>query len=283
MCFYIISYLYIKRSLKNEYIFHIWNSYFIYIDINYNNTCPFFVKHYFKNEYKKDDPSTHINYYDITKGFNKNMDFLKSIATLLYAYSCQAGAMPIIDSLKDKSKKHVDNVFVTSIIIYIIAYLTIGITGYLTQPIKTPDLIIERRKIFSNDIIMIIGRIAFILTLIPKISNNYNALRVSILTLLKYDSKDYPNKVNWIITLIFFSISTTIASLYQSVSDYISLIGSFCSVIIAMLIPGICYIKGNDYHIKHYKNILTIILIVVLSIFGITSGIFTIKGIIQKI
>ena len=79
----------------------------------------------------------------------------------------------------------------------------------------------------------------------------------------KYDTKEFPNSTNWIITLSFLIVSTCIASLYQSISDYISLIGSFCSVVIAMLIPGLCYIKGNDYKISHWKNVMTIILVII--------------------
>ncbi|MCQ2816018.1 MAG: amino acid transporter [archaeon] len=245
--------------------------------------CPFFIKHYFEKEYKKEDKSTHLNIYDISKGFNSDMDFLKAVATLFYAYTCQAGAMPIINSLKVQTKQNVDKIFKTSIAIDVVVYLIIGITGYLTQPIDTPDLIIERKNIFSSDWVMVIGRIAFIITLCPKICNNYNALRCSMLTLLGYDTKNYPNSINWILTLIFLIISTCIASLYQSISDYISLIGSFCSVVIAMLIPALCYIKGNEYEISNCRNIVTIILAVILCLFGLTSGGFTIKGIIEQL
>ena len=128
---------------------------------------------------------------------------------------------------------------------------------------------------------MTIGEISFILTLLAKISANYNALRSCILIFLHYDTSSFPNKVNVIITVITLLSTTFIAVIFQSISDYISLIGSFCTVLISFFIPGLVYIKGNDYPIKHYKNIGTIIFISFVLILGLVSGFFTIKGIIE--
>ena len=77
-------------------------------------------------------------------------------------------------------------------------------------------------------------------------------------------------------------MTTIIAVIFQSISDYISLIGSFCTVLISFFIPGIVYIKGNDHPLFHYKNILTIIFISIILLLGLTSGFFTIKGIINQ-
>ena len=126
---------------------------------------------------------------------------------------------------------------------------------------------------------MTIGEVCFILTLLAKISANYNALRSCILVLLCYDPTNFPKITNIIITVVVLIITTFIASIFQSISDYISLIGSFCTVLISFFIPGLVYIKGNDYPIKHYKNILTLIFISLILILGLTSGFFTIKGI----
>ena len=128
---------------------------------------------------------------------------------------------------------------------------------------------------------MTIGQILFILTLLAKISANYNALRSCILVLLGYDTHNFSKITNIVITVVTLLITTFIASIFQSISDYISLIGSFCTVIVSFFIPGLVYIKGNDYSIKHYKNILTIIFISIILILGLASGFFTIKGIIN--
>ena len=124
--------------------------------------------------------------------------------------------------------------------------------------------------------------ISFVLTLFTKIPANYNAMRLSILSLLKIDTKNYSNVSNAIITVSILGVSTFVAVMYQSITDYISLLGSFCSVIISFMIPGIIYVKGNEYQRYHIKNIITIIFVGVLSGIGFLSGAFTIMSIINK-
>ena len=237
--------------------------------------CPFYIKKYVIDEKQKG------NYYDIVSGLKGNMKLLQSIVTVFYAFSCHVGAFPVLETLHNPTEKRTKKVLRRAISIDIISYLIIGASGYLTQPLETPDLIIERNKIFNNDWLMTIGEISFILTLLAKISANYNALRSCILIFLHYDTSSFPNKVNVIITVITLLSTTFIAVIFQSISDYISLIGSFCTVLISFFIPGLVYIKGNDYPIKHYKNIGTIIFISFVLILGLVSGFFTIKGIIE--
>ena len=107
-------------------------------------------------------------------------------------------------------------------------------------------------------------------------------MRLSILSLLKIDTKNYSNVSNAIITVSILGVSTFVAVMYQSITDYISLLGSFCSVIISFMIPGIIYVKGNEYQRYHIKNIITIIFVGVLSGIGFLSGAFTIMSIINK-
>ena len=206
------------------------------------------------------------------------MKFLQSIVTLLYAFSCHVGTFPVLSALINPIERRQKKVMHRAIWLDITFYLIIGISGYLTQPSETPDLIIERNKIDITEIPMTIGQIFFIFTLLTKISANYNALRSCILYLLGYDSsKDFPQKINIAITILVLLITTFIAVLLQSISYYLSLLGSFCTVLISYFIPGLIYIKGNDYPKSHYKNIITIIFICFIVILGFTSGFFTIR------
>ena len=238
--------------------------------------CPFFIK---ENIVKKKQS---LNYYDILPGLKGNMKLLQSIVTLFYAYACHVGAFPVFESLHKPTQKRVNKLLNRAITIDIVCYLIIGAAGYLSQPLSTPDLIIERDKIFSSDWLMTLGNFFFMFTLIAKICVNYNAQRSSILILLGYKSNEFPNSINYIITSIVLIITTMVAVSFQSISDYISLIGSFCTVVICFFVPGMIYIKGNEYAITHCKNMSTMIFISVILMIGIVSGFFTIKGIIEK-
>ena len=99
---------------------------------------------------------------------------------------------------------------------------------------------------------------------------------------MNYDPIEYPNKVNYIMTGISLGITTFIASTFQNISDYISLIGSFCSVFIAVVMPGMIYIKDNDKSITHFKNILALLFVIVISFFGLFTSFCTIRGIMEN-
>ena len=240
--------------------------------------CPYFIKDWWNDNYTK----RNLNKFNIKLSFGKDLKFLKSLTTFFYGFSCHVGAFPIMNSLKNASKKKIDKVFKIGLLIDVICFLIIGFSGYLTQPIDTPDLIIERRKIFKKDILMTIAQILFIFAIFAKMSVNFNAYRIAILSLLNIDSNDFSTNVNYAVTVITLTFTTFISIVFQSISDYLSLIGSFCTIIIAFLIPGLLYIKGNDYNKYHYKNILTIALLCILCPIGLISGIYTIKGIAEK-
>ena len=237
--------------------------------------CPFFYNHNVVKGGQK------INLMDIRPGFGKDMQFLQSISTIIYAFACHVGVFPVLNSLHNPTRKRVQKVFRRATLLDIVCYLIFGFSGYLTQPQNTPDLILERDKIFNNDFLMTIGQMLFIFTLIAKICANYNGLRTTLLIMIGYDPIEYPNNVNLIMTIISLGITTFIAAIFQKISDYISLIGSFCSVFVAIVMPGMIYIKDNDKKITSIKNILALLFILILSIFGLFTCFCTIRGIVE--
>jgi amino acid permease len=154
---------------------------------------PWYFSHYLKELYKPDDPKTHINIFDISKGFDKDLYFFTGSSTLFYAYSCHIAAFPIYKSLKNRNIRRARKVFSRSIMLDGFLYMLIGVCGYLSTPIETPDLIIDRYQYFDTDIIMLIGKSAFILALCAKIPANYNSFRLSVLALL-FDNTEVTNK-----------------------------------------------------------------------------------------
>ena len=239
--------------------------------------CPFFYRH---NVIKGNQK---VNYFDVKPGFGKDLQFFQSISTIIYAFACHVGVFPVLNSLHNPTRKRVQKVFRRATLLDIVCYLIIGFSGYLSQPQNTPDLILERDKIFKNDFLMTIGQILFIFTLVAKICANYNGLRTTLLILFNYDPIEYPNNVNFIITVTSLGITTFIAAIFQKISDYISLIGSFCSVFVAVVMPGMIYIKDNDSSITSLKNILAILFVIVLSLFGLLTSFCTIRGIIEHV
>ena len=222
-----------------------------------------------------------LNIFDFSVGFNSDLKFIQSISTIIYAYECHAGIFPAISSLTNPIRPRVQKVFKRATTINVVAYIIITISGYLSQPENTPDLILEREKISKNDYLMTIGLSLFSITLITKVSASYNCLRALILNLMKYDPNNYPNGINFILTTITLSCTTFVAAMFQNIADYISLNGSFYGLFIAVIMPGIIYIKSNNYPIFHIKNILAMIFILVLCSIGALTIYFTLKKIFE--
>ena len=235
--------------------------------------CPFRIKYNIINN------KFHINIIDIFSGIKNKTKIFEAMSTIFYAFACHIGIFPVLETLHNPTEVRVKKLFKYSILIDIVCYCIIGISGYLTQPENTPDLIIQRYKINKRDYLMTFGQMCFVLTLIAKICANYNALRECIYNILHVKNKQLPPFFNKWLTFAILLLTTLCAVIFQSISDYIVLIGSFCSIIISCLIPGIIYIKGNKYPIFHGRNILVMVVIFMLSLTGFTSGCFTIKKI----
>lgn len=196
---------------------------------------PFFFYDYLTT----DDPkkSEKINLFDISTGFTDQLLFFKGAGTIFFAYTCHVGAFPVYKTLKNNGLRRIQKVFRRSIILDTVLYVLIGICGYLSVPYDVPALIINRTSIFKNDAFMIIGRLGIAITLMLTLPANYNAFRLSFLEQM-YGSTELTDKKNLLITIPTILIATMVAVLYDKISDYISILGGFCSVIIAFVFPG---------------------------------------------
>ena len=146
--------------------------------------CPFYFADFIKNKYDPTDPNKQVNWFDFSKGFDKHLYFFRGAATVFFAYTCHVGAFPVHKTLKDNVTRRINKVFQRSILLDVVIYIFVGIAGYLTQPIDTPGLIINRDKLFANDIFMVIARFLIAVNLILSTPANYNAFRLSILELV---------------------------------------------------------------------------------------------------
>ena len=218
-----------------------------------------------------------VNILNLREGFRSDLKFITSISTIIYAYECHAAIFPVINSLTNPTEERVNTVFRRATTINAISYIIITLAGYLSQPEHTPDLILEREKIDYTDYLMTFGLILFSLTIMTKIGALFNCLRCLLLNIMKFDTDNYPTSVNVIMIITVFSITTFIAATFQNISDYISLIGSFYGLFIAVVMPGIIYMKFDDRPL--YKKYYAFIFILVFCSIGALTVYFTLKKI----
>jgi hypothetical protein len=84
------------------------------------------------------------------------------------------------------------------------------------------------------------------------------------------------------ITIPTLLITCFIGVLFSDIGAYISILGGFCSVSQVFLVPVLIYVKSNDFPIYHWKNVLSIILVICLCGIGYTAGIMSIMKVINK-
>lgn len=146
---------------------------------------PSYLSFYWKSVYKQFDDSTHINWFDISSGFDKNMFFFKATASMFYSFCCHLGAFPVYQKIINRTDKRTEKVFMRSILLDASVYALIGICGYLTQVKDTPEMIIERETLEgSTDIAMSIGRLLVVIMFLTKVPATYTCMRISVFSLL---------------------------------------------------------------------------------------------------
>jgi amino acid permease len=221
-----------------------------------------YIKYYNSNIYKENDPNTWIDYFDIKKGFTKQLYFFRTFANIFFAYSYHAGILPILSTLKKNDIKRKSKIINFSILWYTSMYFLLGVIGFFSYPINTPDLIIQREKIFSSDWIINIGRALIISALILKFPVNFKPFKLHLYTILFYnkenrmENKALPesgldnNLVNGsgygylvsntfdnIITILASYLAALLAVLFTNISNYFDIIGGICSINISVVIP----------------------------------------------
>lgn len=87
---------------------------------------------------------------------------------------------------------------------------------------------------------------------------------------------------NYLVTIPITIITALIGAVYSDISEFMSLLGGFCGVIISFFFPCFIYIKCNEYKISHWKNVITIIISTILCIIGVVAGIMSLITIITS-
>jgi amino acid permease len=175
-------------KMKNASIFGLLSLFYIILLIVIQS--PMYYSYYRENIYKPDDVSTHINWADFSVPFDLDTLYIfTGIATVIYSYTCHTAVFPVYKTLKTNVSQRINRVFSRSVILNTIVYLFIGISGYLTQPHTKNDLVIFRQKIpGSNDIAMSIARLLMAIMVFLFTPANFNALRLSFLSLFFGDT-----------------------------------------------------------------------------------------------
>ena len=234
-----------------------------------------------KDYIKKENIENNINYFDIKKGFQGDFDTLHFISCIFYASCFHIGCVPVINTLTNNVQRRIEKAIRRTILIDIFFYLVIAVVGYLSCPIDTPSLIIQRPTIkpHDSDIVMGIGKIGFVFTFFTKLPNTYSSLRITLFDKI-WGTTEITDTKNYIVTFIVIIVCVTCSILYSDISSYIKIMGGLFSTLVGFLFPSLLIIKSNGKKIYHWENILTLSFFIILTLIGFISSAFTIHKMI---
>ena len=234
---------------------------------------PGYVYHFYN---KYDDWVEAVNFYHVENGFTRRIYFIQALALFFFCFTGHNGLLPALENLENPTPERRTKLYNLAIGFDMIIYFIISVTGYLSVPKEGVEIVFERRRIWDKDIVMTIGRIGLIPMAISKLQVNHNIWRISYFSTVSNGHENMSFRNNLIITAVTLLITTVVGSVYQNVVGYISLIGCFCVVIPAFLVPPLLYMKDNGRGLKDCKNLWNLIIGSVLCILGYLSGVLSV-------
>ena len=234
-----------------------------------------------KDYIKQENIDNYVNYIDIRKGFQDKFDTINFISTIFFASCFHIGCVPVINTLKNNVRRRIYKSIRRTILLDIILYLSITVVGYLSYPINTPSLIIQRPPLIEGDqdILMSIGKLGLVFAFFTKLPNVYSSLRITLFDKL-FGTTEITNKKNYIVTFIVIMVCVTVSILYADISSYINIMGGIFATLVGFLFPALLIVRANRRPRYHWKNILTIAIFSFLTLIGFFSSGLTVYNMV---
>ena len=239
--------------------------------------CNGYYNHYKETVYKEDDKDTHVNWFDLSKGFTEKLEFFQAMATLFAAYACTTGIYPVYEGFKYQKNgltKMKWAIFIGIAFTTVLHFSAIT-SSFLTDPITPEDLIIYRKqKDDGYDIFMNIAKIAISCSLFFTFPGYYFGVRLSIAN--TFNNGTVSSKFNLITTTLSVFICGAVAILYDKILNYLGYIGGFITPVIVYLYPIMIYVKSKGPPYVTFQNVLEFVGVFFLFVIGWLAGIRTI-------
>lgn len=122
------------------------------------------------------------------------MKIFTELSKFFFAYNCHYGIVSVYKSIRNCNESKINKVNFRTFMIITLLYVSIAISGYLTWPIDTPELIIFRDNPIFSDWIMIIGKLGIVLAITMTFGPNFSVLRISFFHLLRDEEEFTPKE-----------------------------------------------------------------------------------------
>ena len=210
-----------------------------------------FIKYFqIQQDHHQDDYTPiEINYF--------GSDILTALGTVSFSFVCHDSSFLLYNTLSNPTNRRWSNLTHYSLFIAVAASLIFSIIGYLTFGNKVePNILINYPQ---SDYLIICMRITYVITMALTYPISFYVVR-HVLYSAAQNEKSYvsvqeaSNTVHYGITIPLFLITVIITMFVDNLGLVMSLTGSLAAVIIAFVLPSICYLKLSPYNILWWKN-----------------------------
>lgn len=216
----------------------------------------------------------------------KELDWsvFKSFSIILYAYASHNGILAVYSELKKPTFRRSKKVLDRALMLQVVLFAIMAFSGFFSLLKITPSIFISRKPLDvfnSKDYYMIFAQILFFFSLQCSCALNYNILRVAIKSFV-FNNKEVKFIYDFLITAFLFIFTNLLTYNINNIVDIIGILGGVCSVIVCYVCPILCFVKANGLPLTHFTNLSSIIILIIICIFGFISTCLTIVDMINK-
>lgn len=215
--------------------------------------------------------------------FNEiSWDYLSSISIFLFGFCSHNGVFQIFIELNRPTKQRYSKVLNRSFLLEIILYSLISSSGYFSFLKNTEDNILINFD--PKDKLILVSKIALFICLHCSLAINYNIMRLSYRSmLLKEQETGFSLVKDLSLAFITLLISNIVVFYVDKVTTILGIVGGISTVVISYINPIMIHVYTNGKPKTSFSNIAALCILVVVSLIGVASTIYSIYDFINKL
>jgi solute carrier family 38 (sodium-coupled neutral amino acid transporter), member 11 len=201
-----------------------------------------------------------------------NWNYLDSFSVFLFAFSPHNGLFLIFSEMAKPNLRRTKTVLNRAMLLQCFIFFIIAYAGFFSLLENFPSIFLSRPPLKQdpNDYYIISAKILFFFSLHCLCAINFNLLRGTISSLF-YKGKNITDFQNFYVTAIMFVLSNLVAFFANNVVEIISIISGISVTFICYVFPVMCYVRANHYKRYHYKNVISMTIMILISCVGLIS------------
>jgi hypothetical protein len=211
-----------------------------------------------------------------------NSAYLDTFSLFVYGFCPHNGLFIILNELNRPDSRRSRKVISRAYYFQAALFLLIAYSGFFSLIGEVPSIFLSRpplKTFDKDDYACILVKILFFISLHCLCAINFNLLRGTLKSLF-FGGEEVSTWQSFIAITAIFIISNLISFFADNIVQIIGIISGISVVFICYVFPILCYVKSNHHSRWHYKNIICVVVMISITIFGLMS---TVKSAMEYI